>query len=88
MLWTARYITMLSPIFRLHLVLKLTTCYQKECIVYSARFVGGGGGGCGTPHWCLSNPQVFIDPHWLSNKYIKIYIADPPLWFYHKSSTD
>ena len=36
----------------------------------SARFVGGL-----TPLWCLSTPQVFIDPHWFSQK----YIADPPL---------
>ena len=32
------------------------------------RFVGGSGS---------FNPQVFIDPHWFSQK----YIADPPLVF-------
>ena len=36
-----------------------------------------------TPLWCLSTPQVFIDPHWFSQQYIAT-----PLWFYHKSSTD
>ena len=41
-----------------------------------------GVGGL-TPLWCLSTPQVFIDPHWFSQK----YIADP-LRFYHKSGTE
>ena len=37
-----------------------------------------------TPLWFLHPPpQVFIDPHWFSQK----YIADLPLWFYHKSNS-
>ena len=46
------------------------------------------GGGFNPPLVPLNPPsfQVFIDPHWLSQK----YIADPPLTpsgFYHKSSS-
>ena len=47
----------------------------------SARFVGGLGGL--TSPLVPLNPQVFIDLHWFSQK----YIADL-LWFYHKSSTE
>ena len=44
-----------------------------------ARFVAGIN-----PLWFLQSPaHVFIDPHWFSQK----YIADLPLWFYHKSNT-
>ena len=41
--------------------------------IISARFVGGLGG---LTHPLLPLNQVFIDPHWFSQK----YIADP-LWF-------
>ena len=47
-------------------------------LISSARFVGGL-----TPLWCLSTPQVFIEPH---TGLVKNTLL-PPFWFYHKTIT-
>ena len=48
--------------------------YKRSVLEFPVSAVLDLSGGL-TPLWCLSTPQVFIDPHWFSQK----YIADPPL---------
>ena len=42
--------------------------FQLKCEIYYIRPVLDLLGVGGSPLWCLSTPQVFIDPHWFSVK--------------------
>ena len=53
--------------------MEISACQNFTQVATSARFVKGVGFN---PPLVPLNPQVFIDPHWFSQKYIKKYIAE------------